>query len=454
MTRYHKLLGMLATALLSALAACTHPDPPPPGPILPPEKKDSHSATDPIVPPSPPFATSTKRELSAQDMKDVNQAAEGLTAFASNLYAEMRSEKGNLFVSPYSIGMALALTAAGSQGETYEQIQRVFHFPSRETLAQTYGNLAEAIMAPPKNANHIPELNTANSLWIQKGHPFRKDYLDLVSTKLNAGIFEVDYVTDREDARRRVNQWVEKQTHNRIQDLVPRDALDSATTAVLANAIFFKAQWLESFEKVNTMPSDFTCADRKKIKVPLMYQMEHFELLENDKLQVLRLPYDGKTLSMYVVLPRSDQLPNVEKELTPSTLRALTTGNWDTSEVKVWLPKFKFTIPTELAPTLQSMGIVDAFIDIKANFRGMSDHPNGLYISRVIHKAFVEVNEAGTEAAAATAAIMTLASSPPPTFIPPQPPKIFRADHPFLFVIKHEATGAILFMGRVEDPTK
>lgn len=227
--------------------------------------------------------------------------------------------------------------------------------------------------------------------------------------------------------------------------MVPKD-----TRAVLVNAIYFKARWADPFEKGDTKPEDFTLTSGQKVRAPLMYQRRHFELYESDELQSLKLAYDGATTSMYVLLPRkSGGLPALERQLTAENLVKWTSGV-NQQEVKVWLPRFKLTVPTELANVLQKMGIHDAFNRSKANFRGMTEHPDGLYITNVVHKAFVELDEVGTEAAAATAVVMLAGGAPP--LAPPPPVKEFRADHPFVFVIKHEPTGAILFMGRVLDP--
>jgi serpin B len=433
MSRYPQFLGLLAIGALSTMAACTT--------LIAP------SPTDSVAP--PPNAGSP-----AHDSKDVKTAAEGLTAFAADLYAQLRTENGNLIVSPYSIGSALALTAVGARGETYDQIQKVFRFPSLDKIGPIYGSLAAAIVAPPKNAKHKPELSTANSLWVQQGYGFRKDYLEQASNRFHAGIFDVDFIAHPDSASRRINAWVEKETRDRIKDLVSPDLFSYETRMVLANAVYFKAHWLDGFKERDTNPADFTLASGSKVKAPLMYQLGQFSLAETDRMQVLKLPYDGNATSLYVILPRvANQLPAIEKELSPDNLTKWTLGNERASDAKVWLPKFKYTVRTGLVPTLKKLGIEDAFIKTKASFKGMTDHPDGLYITDVIHKAFVEMDETGTEAAAATAVVFSLGATAAPPHLPPHL-KEFKADHPFLFVIKHEATGALLFMGRVEDPTK
>jgi len=404
------------------------------------------------LPPSP-FTPPPGTDATAGDAKAAKEAADGVNLFAAELYAHLRAEDDNLVVSPYSISTAMAMAASGAQGTTRDEMQKVLHLPAPEKLGPAFLAMTTTVTALPRNAKHKPELSVANSLWIQKGHPWKKEFLAHAHNDFRVALAEVNF-HDSEAARQRINRWAEKETHNRIKDLVPPTAVSPLTRMVLANAIYFKAHWAEAFKKENTSPAAFTLLDGRKIKVQTMYQQSAFSLLEDDRLQVLKLPYDGQTTSMYVILPRkADGLPTLEIALTDSNLMQWTLSESKVApeQVKVWLPKFKFTVPTELAPVLQKMGIREAF-STSANFRAMTDHPEGLYISRVIHKAFVELDELGTEAAAATAVVhMSFAASGLPSL--PQV-KEFRADHPFLFVIKHEPTGAVLFIGRVLDPTQ
>lgn len=421
MLALHHLLGAAAVALFAAVAASA----------------DSPKAAD----------------APAADPKDVKAAADGVTAFAGDLYAQLRAEKGNLIVSPYSISAAVGMTAAGAEGDTLDQMRQTLHLPAADKIPGGVGGLMAAVAEPPKNARSKPELNVANAIWAQQGYPWKKEYVDRANAGFKAGVRDLDFRADPEAARAVINRWVEDQTKERIKDLVPPRAIDQGTKMVLTNAIYFKARWLETFNKANTKPAEFTKSDGSKVRTPLMYQKDKFALAETDALQVLRMPYDGGTTAMYVILPRkADALADVEKQLTGETLAKWTAPGERVEDVKVWFPKFKFTRPTELADTLAKMGMADAFSPQKANFKGMTDNPEGLFISRVIHKAFVEVDEVGTEAAAATAVVLAPASAPRP--VQPPPPKEFKADHPFLFVIKHEPTGAVLFLGRVEDPTK
>lgn len=404
------------------------------------------------LPPSP-FTPPPSTDATAVDAKAAKEAADGVNVFAAELYAHLRAEDDNLLISPYSINTALAMTASGAQGTTRDEMQKVLHLPAPEKLGPAFHAMTTSVTAPPRSAKHKPELSVANSLWMQKGHPWKKDFLTHAQNDFRAALAEVNF-RDSEAVRQRINRWVEKETHNRIKELVPPASISFLTRMVLVNAIYFKAHWAEAFKKENTSPAAFTLLNGRKIQVQTMYQQSAFSLLEDDRLQVLKLPYDGQTTSMYVILPRkADDLSTFEKELTGSNLMQWTQSESKVppEQVKVWLPKFKFTVPTELAIVLKKMGILEAFSD-SANFRGMTDHPEGLRIDRVIHKAFVELDEVGTEAAAATA-VVSLAIAPP-NLPSPAPVKEFRAVHPFLFVIKHEPTGAVLFIGRVLDPTQ
>jgi serpin B len=391
----------------------------------------------------------------AASEQEVARAVESVNAFSADLYAQLRTTSGNLVVSPYSVSMALNMTALGAEGTTLEEMQKVLHVPAGSKLAPAFGEVADAVVTPPKGAKHRPELSVANSLWIQKGRPWKKEFLAAARGDFHAGVFEANFAREPEVERGRINKWVEKETRERIKDLVPPGAIVSDTRIVLANAIYFKARWAEAFKKDDTKPMDFTLSGGGSVQAPTMHQSGKFSLLENDTLQVLKLPYDGKATSMYVLLPRlsgKDQgLSLLEEKLTAANLKQWITHPGGEEEVRVWLPKFKFTVPTELGEVLQKMGMREAFDGVCANFAGMTDDPRGAVISRVIHKAFVELDEQGTEAAAATAVVGLARASA--VQHPPQV-KEFRADRPFLFVIKHEGTGAVLFVGRVTDPTK
>jgi len=385
------------------------------------------------------------------DVEAGREAADGISAFAADLYTRLANKDGNLIVSPYSIDTALAMAAAGAQGSTRDELDKVLHLPAGDKLGPAYRSLTASVSRPAPSAKSKTELAVANALWLQKGRPLKRDYAALVREDFRAGLFETDF-TDPGAACRRINGWAEKETRDRIKDLVPATALNRNTRIVLTNAVYFKAKWAAAFKPENTKPDDFTLTSGKTIRAPLMHQKGEYSLRDEADFQVLRLPHDGEATALYVLLPRkTNGLMALEEKLTAGTLRDWTQGppKAPVGEVQVWLPKFKFTVPVELTPFLHAMGLNEAFAT-GANFGGITDRSDGVYINRVIHKAFVEVDEVGTEAAAATATA-TLGGAAPG--LAPPPVKEFRADHPFLFVITHEPTGTVLFIGRVLDPT-
>jgi serpin B len=381
--------------------------------------------------------------------RDAKAATEALTAFSADLYGQLRAKDGNVIVSPYSISAALALTASGAQGTTRAEMEKVLHLPPGAKVGPAYRAMVPGT-SPFAQHSKMPkhELHVANSLWLQQGESWKKDFLAVARDDFGATLSGADFVRDAEGGRARINSWVAGQTRDHIKELLPEGTLNANTRLVVANAIYFKANWATQFKKEDTRTEDFARPDGQKVKAALMHQTGKFWLEERAGFQVLRLPYAGGATAMYVLLPSAnEQLAALEQKLTAQNLAMWTyPTNKPLEEVKVSLPKFKFAVPTDLLAVLQKMGVHDAFNPARANFAGMIDRAEGLYVSRVIHKAFIETDEVGTEAAASTAVVMSLRSMPQT--------KEFRADRPFLFVIRHEATGAILFMGRVSDPTK
>lgn len=409
------------------------------------------------------------------DPEAAKVAANRVRGFGTDLYAQLRAEPGNLVFSPYSANVALTMTALGAQGNTRTEMSYVLGLPTPKwhtprpvpgrtqpdqalydpdpQIAKEYSALAASVMKQPEKAKRRQELSVANSLWMQKGRPWRAAYLATARDDFRAGLFEADFARNPDTAAGRINRWVERETRDRIQNLIGDGTLTPDTRLVLANAIYFKARWESEFKKKDTEPQDFTRLDGTKVKAPLMFQKDGFNLREEDGLQVLRMPYDGGACALYVMLPaKHDALPALEARLTPDVLERWTgTKDMRGESVRVWLPRFKFTVPVQLNGALQRMGMKEAFSDV-ANFKGMTDSADALKITDVLHKAFVELDEQGTEAAAATAVVVGLAASAPQMREPPV--KEFRADRPFLFALVHEPTGAPLFLGRVLDPTK
>ncbi len=372
-----------------------------------------------------------------------NPVVQGNDAFAFDLYAQLAGQRGNLFFSPYSLSTALAMTYAGARGETAAEMARTLHFPvKQEELHPAFARLIKELDG--KGQQRPFELHSANALWGQKGYPFLPEFITLTKASYGAGLREVDFVNAADGARRTINEWVEQETRQKIKDLVPPGVLTPLTRLVLTNAIYFKAPWQDQFSKYATKEEDFRLTADQKVTVPMMHQMKAFNYLDGGTFQLLEMPYKGRAQSMVVLLPKAvDGLAGLEKSLNARNLDAWL-GKCQSQQVKVAFPRFKITQEFELNKTLGAMGMPLAFSK-RADFSGM-DGRQDLYISNVLHKAFVDVNEEGTEAAAATGVVAGVKSAPP------RPQQEFRADHPFVFLLRDTGTGSILFMGRVTNP--
>lgn len=372
---------------------------------------------------------------------------EGNNKFAFELYQKLQTQQGNLFLSPYSISTALAMVSAGARGQTEQDMAKTLEFPmipDREKLHQAFGLIIHQLNAQGQNG--VFELVIADALWGQKDYKFLPDYLALIKTDYDGNLEQVDFKTQAEEARKTINAWVENKTRDKIKELIKPGMLDPLTRLVLTNAIYFKGKWAHQFKAERTQNSSFNLVSGEKITVPMMNQKEQFGYAENDLLQVLEMPYVNDDLSMVVLLPKqADGVKNLEKQLNADNLKGWTSG-LRKREVQVYFPRFKMTSQFELAGALSAMGMADAFSD-KADFSGMTGNRD-LYISAVVHKAYVDVNEEGTEAAAATGVVMKLTS------VKETPPPVFRADHPFIFLIRDNHSGSILFMGRTENPVQ
>lgn len=382
----------------------------------------------------------------AEDKIDTAKLVAGNTAFGCELYGELKSDTGNLFLSPFSISTALGMTAAGARGKTFEEMEKVLHLPKDAPAA--FGAVLKSLNDEPDAKKRGFTLSTANALWAQQGYPWRAEYKKLVADDFGAGLFDVDFKGNAEAARDTINAWVEKETRDKIKNLLPQGSITGLTRLVLTNAIYFKGDWAVKFKKEDTKEAPFMLADGKKAEAPLMHRVGAFMYAETEGYQVLDMPYVGNRLSMTVILPRKpDGLPTVEKELTGEKLALVLKELHKEKIVHVHLPKFKVEKSFTLNKPLQAMGMKVAFAG--ADFSGMHKGGEDLNISAVLHKAFVDVNEEGTEAAAATGVVVTTTSA-----VPPPKPKYFRADHPFLYMIRDHTTGSVLFMGRLVEPAK
>jgi serpin B len=380
--------------------------------------------------------------------------------FALDLYGKLSGPKGNLFFSPSSISSALAMTAAGARGETATQMSSVLHFDSLpktdggKAIHTAMGQLIAQLNAGGKQGAY--QLSVANRLWGQKGFQFLDSFLGILRTAYGAELVQLDF-GQAQAARQKINTWVEAATNGKIKDLIPDGGVNATTRLVLTNAVYFKGKWVDAFKADATKPAPFFLSAGDQVDVPMMYQKEHHEFGtaifgDNHGLKILKLAYKadeqgpGRGLSMLVLLPDEQAgLGDLEKQLTADNV-----GKWSkdlrSAEVIVWLPKFKLTQDIQLSRVLSSLGMTSAFDPDTADFSGM-DGKRDLFISEVFHKAFVDVNEEGTEAAAATGVAMRVMAMPVR-----DKPQEFKADHPFIFLIRDEASGSILFLGRVTDP--
>lgn len=365
--------------------------------------------------------------------------------FAFELYQRIASkETGNIFISPFSISTALAMTYAGADKQTAAEMSRTLHFkPNMPDFHQAYGAyILQLENAAAGNVNWL----VANRLWGDKKYEMKPEFIDLVKVAYRSPLELVDFQNHPEASRNAINAWVEKQTKERIQNLIPPDAVSSDTRLILTNAVYFKAEWLYQFKKENTKVDLFIKEDASKVKVPFMNFEGAFHYTTTLQYQAIRLPYKGGKHSMIVVLPhKTSPIRVVEGEVESSSFDHLYYEYQP--EVKLSLPKFKCTLSLSLSDYLKQMGMPTAF-RLMADFSKMTPS-NNLSISEVFHKAFIEIDEQGTEAAAATAVVMVLTSSA--SGGRPKPIE-FIANRPFLFYIVDDETKAILFMGRIMNP--
>ncbi|MGB8214130.1 MAG: serpin family protein [Anaerolineales bacterium] len=380
---------------------------------------------------------------------DLTQLAQGNNAFAMALYQDLRSSSdGNLFFSPYSISLALAMVYAGAGGNTQTQMAQALHFnlpperlhPAMNALNQKIASYAQANNAPGQGFH----LNIANAIWGQDGFPFLPAYLDLLAQDYGAGMHVADFIHAAEPTRQVINGWVEQQTQGKITNLFPQGSLDDTTRLVLANAIYFKAAWESPFDPASTANAPFTLADGSQTSIPMMHSKSDSSYLyaQGSNYQAVGLPYAGSGVMMVVLMPTAGSFANFEAGLTDAQLEGILTGMAETP-LNLEMPKFKTESQFDLKSTLASLGMPDAFTG-QADFSGM-DGQKDLFIGNVFHKAYVNVDENGTEAAAATGvAMMSMA-------MPAQPQNV-TINHPFLFFIFDPQTQTILFMGRMLNP--
>jgi serpin B len=387
----------------------------------------------------------TAPEVSASDLTSL---VAGNSAFAFDLYQQLKDKEGNLFYSPYSISLALAMTYGGARTETEEQMADALRFSlPQNRLHPAFNALALALDSRGEGAQGKDgegfRLNIVNAIWGQQDYPFLGDFLDLLAVNYGAGLRVLDFIGATEESRVTINDWVSDQTEGRIKDLIPAGAITTITRLVLTNAIYFNAAWEYPFEKDMTEDGIFYRLDGSEVTVPMMSQKETFGYGEGDGYQAVELPYDGNELSMVILLPASGRFGAFEEALDAAQVDGII-GGMEHRQVILTMPKFEFDSSFSLKEALSAMGMPLAFSEM-ADFSGMTGNRD-LFIMDVVHKAFVSVDEEGTEAAAATAVIMG------ETAMPPSEAVEVTIDRPFIFLIRDIETGAILFVGRTLDP--
>jgi len=392
---------------------------------------------------------SDKERITSPDVSPSEQAllVEGNSAFAFELYQELKAKEGNLFYSPYSISLALAMTYAGARGETAQQMAATLQFMLEQKRLHPAFNWLDAELATRGEGAAGKDgegfrLNIVNAIWGQKDYEFLPDFLDVLAENYGAGLRILDFITEAEKSRVAINDWVSGQTEGRIKDLIPQGAIDEWTRLVLTNAIYFNAAWEHTFDEDMTADGPFYLLDGGQVTVPMMKQTESFGYTKGEGYQAVELLYDGGELSMVILLPEAGNFEAFEAGLQAQQVSDIISGLQPT-EVALTMPRFEFDSEFSLKDTLADMGMPIAFSS-GADFSGMTGNPE-LFISDVVHKAFVAVDEDGTEAAAATAVIM-------PTSAAPEPAVEVTIDRPFVFLIRDIETGAILFVGRVLNP--
>jgi len=451
MSLFRKITLVAAVLALAAAGCAPQPATSVPGPEVetPSAPESTPTQTSPkITPMTEPVQLHSDKPretppLTAYDNLAALSASN--TAFALDLYQQLRSQDGNLFYSPFSISMALAMTYAGARAETESQMASAMHFDLPQDELHAAFNALSTELDSRAGEGDQPgfKLNIANALWGQQGFAFLPGFLDTLALNYGAGMQAVDY-NQPESARQTINDWVADQTEDKIKDLIPDGALNAMTRLVLTNAIYFNAAWLLPFDEKATQNDSFDLLDGSEIQVPMMRQTESFGYLKAEDYEAVELFYEGRELSMVILLPDEAQFAAFEERLDSTQLQSIL-EQLSVQRLDLSMPNFKIDSSFGLADTLAAMGMPDAFDVVKADFSGMTGKPD-LFITNVVHKAYVDVNEEGTEAAAATGVVMGLKS------MPVGEPIVVKVDHPFLFLIRDTQTGAVLFLGRVVQP--
>jgi len=396
------------------------------------------------------IAKSNQRRITTPNAPadDVSALVDGNNAFALDLYQSLRSQGGNLIYSPFSISLALAMTYAGARNATESQMADTMRFLPQDKLHTAFNALDLTLTAEhkaeSKDQNPL-QLNIANAVWAEQTYSFQQNFLDTIALNYGAGINLADFINQYEPTRKEINGWVSGKTNDKINDLIPEGALNPNTRMVLVNAIYFKADWLEQFDANSTSDYAFHLLDGSTINVPTMFNGMSIPYMQGNNYQAVELAYAGNTAAMDIIVPDEGKFEEFESAFDSATLNNIT-NNMQPASVAFGLPKFTFSSDFGLSDQLAGLGMPDAFDADKADFSGMTGKPD-LFISDVIHKAFVAVDEKGTEAAAATAVLMETTSARMNNVN-------LIVDRPFIFIIRDLETGQILFAGRVLNPAQ
>ncbi len=395
------------------------------------------------------FSACAQKEV-IQDVSTVpaitqEQIVEGLNTFAFDFYNSITKQAlENTFYSPLSISSALAMTYAGAEGETAKQMQQTLHYgPQDVSFHSQFANLIESLRVSEKSDF---EMTIANAVWVQNNYKLQKNYLQIVKGKYLSEAREIDFISQPDASRETINEWVSDKTANRIHNLIPPNAINAMTRMILTNAVYFNAEWSHKFNPKMTRKESFYCMNGEIIETDMMYQRHYYQYSQTSDYQMLELTYKGYEYSMLIILPKNPGgLSKLNKRISCKDI-AKHDNSKQQEDILVYLPKFRLETAYELNAYLMEMGMTDAFSQ-QADFSGMTGNKD-LMISSIFHKAFIEVDEEKTEAAAATAVVMKLTAMAPS----PVAPIEFRADHPFMFIIRNQKEKAILFMGQLTTP--
>jgi serpin B len=440
------VLGLLVASGCAGAPTPAQVEPSPEAPIFP-EPTPPQAPAD--LPEIKSVSSPKERLISpASSEQDLQELVAGNNRFAFDLYRSIREDGNNLFYSPYSISLALAMTYAGARGETATQMAETLQYSlPAEGLHPAFNQLDLILHSRGQNVSEEDgrgfTLNIVNSLWGQDGYDFLPEFLDLLAENYGAGLRLMDFEGAAEAARQVINEWVMEQTNDRIEELIPEGVINNLTRLVLANAIYFDAAWSSPFESEFTKEAEFNLLDGSTVEVPMMNQTQFYNYSSGEDFQAIELPYQGYQMSMVILHPELQAFGSLEGSLTAERLEEII-GELERTNVNLALPKFQFDMNLPLGQVLQGLGMVDAFEFGQADFSGM-DGTRELYLQDVLHKAFVSVDEEGTEAAAATAVVVGVTSAP-------MEPITVNIDSPFIFLIRDMETGSILFLGRVLDP--